>query len=241
MVEESVHLANPKDKILVMKLSGSLFFSDEFKKVVLMLRDVISRKRDVKLVIVAGGGPNARNYIQVARELGADQTTMDEIGIEVSRLNAMVLATALGDIAFKSAPSTLSKLVKAMDASGPSKRIIVMGGLHPGQSTNAVGALVSEKLRAEAFVNATDVDGVYNRDPRKHHGAKRLDVVTPKKLSKILERESMQAGAYDLMDPVALKLIQRSKIQTWITKSDASTLRDFIAGKKKGTQIVFRE
>ena len=167
---------------------------------------------------------------------------MDEIGIEVSRLNATVLATALGDIAFKSVPATLSKLVKAIDAISPTKRIIVMGGLHPGQSTNAVGALVSEKLRAEAFINATDVDGVYSKDPRKHYDAKRLDVVTPRALSKILERESMQAGGYDLMDPVALKLIQRSKIQTWITKCDATNLRDFIAGKKKkGTRIIFRE
>lgn len=228
---------------MVLKLSGSLFFSDEFKKVVEMLRNTISRGSGVKLVIIAGGGPNARRYIQIAKELGADQTTLDEIGIEVSRLNAMVLVSALGDIALNSVPATLSKLAKAIDASSPSKRIIVIGGLHPGQSTNAVGALVSEKLRAEMFINATDVDGVYDKDPRKFHDAQRLDTVTPKELSKILESESMQAGSYDLMDPVALKLIQRSKIQTWITKCDANTVRNFIVGnkKKKGTQIVFRE
>ena len=235
-------MASDNNKIIVLKLSGSLFFSEEFKKVVATLKQVLSKERNLKLVIISGGGPYARKYIETARELGADQTTMDEIGIEVSRLNAMVLASALGNSAQSSVPSTLSKLVKTTETFSTSKRIVVIGGLYPGQSTNAVGALVTEKLRAEAFVNATDVDGVYDKDPRKFHDAKRLGVVSVKELSKILQGESMQAGAYDLMDPVALKLIQRSRIQTWIIKCDSNTIREFLTGRrKKGTRILFED
>jgi uridylate kinase len=118
--------------------------------------------------------------------------------------------------------------------------VVVLGGLHPGQSTNAVGALVAEKLKAERFVNATDVEGVFSQDPRKHPGAKKLAKVTTKQLSEILGDESMLAGGYDLMDPVALKLIERSHIKTWIIKCDERRISEALAGSKiEGTEIVF--
>jgi hypothetical protein len=34
---------------------------------------------------------------------------------------------------------------------------VILGGLHPGQSTNATSVLVAEKVKAQIFVNATDV------------------------------------------------------------------------------------
>lgn len=228
------------EKIVVLKLSGSIFFSDEFKKIVGTLRTVVTERRNLRLVVISGGGPNARKYIETAKEFGADQTTLDEVGIGVSRLNAKVLASALGKLAIDNIPTSLSSLVKVTETRAQSKRIVVMGGLHPGQSTNAVGALVAEKLRAESFVNATDVDAVYTKDPRKFSDAKKLKVVSARELSRILDTESMQAGGYDLMDPVALKLIQRSKIETWIIKCNAATIREFMSGRKKeGTRITF--
>jgi uridylate kinase len=115
-----------------------------------------------------------------------------------------------------------------------------LGGLHPGQSTNAVGALVAEKLKADRFVNATDVEGVYSKDPRKYPDAKKLSKVTPRELSEILGNESMMAGGYDLMDQVALKLIERSKIKTWIIKCDEKRIKEALSGSRiEGTEIVF--
>ena len=59
---------------------------------------------------------------------------------------------------------------------------MVMGGLQPGQSTNAVGALVAEAIGADLFINATDVDGVYTSDPKKDPEARKLDIVDTDKL-----------------------------------------------------------
>jgi len=46
------------------------------------------------------------------------------------------------------------------------------------------------------------------------------------------------AGGYDLMDIVALKVIERSKIKTKIIKSDIKTIEKAMKGQPVGTQIV---
>ena len=129
-----------------MKLSGSLFFSKEFDRIVTALRNVLRKKKNLRLVLVAGGGQTARDYIGVASKLGADQSSLDELGIQVSRLNALVLSKAFGNLAAGFVPTTLEDLVEAFEVTSVRKRVVVLGGLHPGQSTNAVGALACEKL-----------------------------------------------------------------------------------------------
>src|SRR3990170_4592526 len=114
-------------------------------------------------VIVAGGGNIARHYITHARSSGADESTLDELGIEVSRLNAKLLIYALQNRAYPHPPTTLQEVRHAVD----SGLIVIAGGLHPGQSTNGTAALIAEKIKASEFLNATDVDGIYDSDPNK--------------------------------------------------------------------------
>ena len=51
-------------------------------------------------------------------------------------------------------PKNLEEVAMATD----SGKIVVAGGLHPGQSTNATSALIAETVEASRFVNATDVN-----------------------------------------------------------------------------------
>jgi uridylate kinase len=225
-----------KGETLVLKLSGSLFFSEDFQPVVKAIQNALSKYPDLKIVLIAGGGAKAREYIQIASGSGADQATLDEIGIMVSRINAMILAVSLGEYSQARVPESLETLVDNLKAT----RAVVMGGLHPGQSTNAVGAIVAEKIRATRFINATDVDGVYTKDPHKFKDAKIIDRLTTKELEKIMGEETMQAGAYDLIDPVALKLVERSRIDTWIIKCTPKVIESALQGKRiSGTKIVF--
>ena len=223
-----------------MKLSGSLFFSNELQRVADTMRLAVTEDETLDLILVAGGGGIARQYIETAKKFGADQATLDEIGIAASRLNARVTISALGEAALDYVPSTLRELVQAHELGLDHKRIIVLGGLHPGQSTNAVAALISERLRAKLFVNATNVAGVYTRNPEKFKGAKLLEKVTVKQLAGILKEEPIVAGGYDLMDPVALKLIERSKLATIIMKCEAKLLKDVLLNRaSQGTRVVF--
>jgi uridylate kinase len=219
---------------VVIKLSGRVFGDDpagELKKYAAMLVEISDR---VQPVVVAGGGKFARHYIGVARELGSDEASLDILGIEVSRLNARLLVAALSDHVYPAVPEDLEQVSKAA-ASG---KVVVTGGLHPGQSTNATAALIAEKIKAGRFLNATDVDGIYDSDPNKNKTAKMFKEVTVKKCLEILGSENSSAGAYDLMDIVALKVIERSKIPTVVLRSEPATIKNAIANKITGTRIV---
>ena len=54
----------------------------------------------------------------------------------------------------------------------------------------------------------------------------------------MLVREDSMAGGYDLMDIVALKVIERSKIKTRIIKADIKTIESAMKGQRVGTEIV---
>lgn len=219
---------------VVIKLSGRIFGDDaagELKKYARMLLDVSSQAQPV---VVAGGGKVARHYITIARGFGSDEASLDIMGIEVSRLNARLMIAALGDDAYPAVPIDLEQVSKAAE----SGKIVVTGGLHPGQSTNATAALIAEKVKATRFLNTTDVDGIYDSDPNKNKSAKLFKEITVKKCLELLGSENSAAGAYDLMDIVALKVIERSKIPTVVLRSDPATIKSAIAGKPIGTRIV---
>ncbi|HEU4604669.1 MAG TPA: UMP kinase [Nitrososphaera sp.] len=219
---------------VVIKLSGRVFGDDaagELKKYARMLLDI---RGQAQPVVVAGGGKVARHYINIARGFGSDEASLDILGIEVSRLNARLLIAALGDDAYPAVPVDLEQVGKA--AAGG--KIVVTGGLHPGQSTNATAALIAEKVKAKKFLNATDVDGIYNSDPNKNKNAKMFKEITVKKCLELLGAENSAAGAYDLMDIVALKVIERSKIPTVVLRSDPAAIKTAIAGKPIGTRII---
>ncbi len=185
-------------------------------------------------IIIAGGGNIARHYINHARSSGADESTLDELGIEISRLNAKLLIYALKNKAYSHPPTTLQEVRHAVDDG----QIVVAGGLHPGQSTNGTAALIAEKVKAEQFLNATDVDGVYDMDPNKFKKAKKFKRIELKNLKNMLVHEDSVAGGYDLMDIVALKIIERSKIKTRILKANPKLIEKAIKGGNLGTEIV---
>jgi uridylate kinase len=221
---------------VVIKLSGSIFSQDLHNSSIKEYAEMFSHiSKKVQPIVIAGGGKIARLYINLARSLGSDEATLDIMGIEVSRLNARLLITALDGLAYLQVPTDLENVAMAVQ----SGKIVVVGGLHPGQSTNATSALIAEKIKASKFLNATDVDGIYDTDPNTNKNAKLFKEVTIEQCLKILQHGSSMAGTYDLMDIVALKVIERSNIATRVLRSDVSNIKNAINGKHWiGTEIA---
>ena len=222
-------------KRIVIKLSGQIFGMDNVKILKDYARFLVKISKVCQPVIVAGGGHIARRYINYARSSGADESSLDELGIDISRLNAKLLIYALQHRAYPHPPTTLQEIRNAVDSGA----IVVTGGLHPGHSTNGTAALIAEKINASVFLNATDVAGVYDLDPNKYKGAKMYRRIELKKLRNMLVRKESIAGGYDLMDILTLKIIERSKIKTRILKADIKTLEKAIKGGSVGTEIIF--
>ncbi len=91
--------------IIVVSVGGSVLARElnpeKFREYASVLKE-ISKKNP--LFVVTGGGRAARDYIGVARALGADEATCDLTGIEVTRLNARLLIAALGEDAYYEPP-----------------------------------------------------------------------------------------------------------------------------------------
>ena len=221
-------------KRIVIKLSGRIFGMDNVKVLKDYASFLVKISKFCQPIVIAGGGTIARHYISHARTSGADESTLDELGIEISRLNAKLLIYALKNKAYSHPPTTLQEVKHAVDDG----LIIVAGGLHPGQSTNGTAALIAEKVKAEQFLNATDVDGVYDMDPNKYKKAKKFKQIEMKNLKNMLVHEDSVAGGYDLMDIVALKIIERSKIKTRILKAEPKIIEKAIKGADVGTEII---
>lgn len=173
------------------------------------IAQVLTRVAEKRRVLaVVGGGAVARLYIQGARELGASETNLDDIGIEVTRINARVLLSALPK-AFPIPPKSFDEAIHAA-ASYP---VVVMGGTHPGHTTDAVTVMLGDRARSSRIVIATNVDGVYTADPKKDPSAKRLAHLSADELVRICSLGDGRAGGTGVVDALGAKMIARSGIE----------------------------
>ena len=218
---------------VVISLSG-IFFEDatRIKQMAEVLEEIA---KSYGLYIVTGGGKIARERIKIARALGANETICDYIGIAVTRVNAKLLISAL-----RSAhPEPFSAYNEVAGAGlGEEARISVMGGVSPGYTTDAVAAILAEYVNADLFIDVTSVDGVYDADPRRYPEAKKYDKLTAKELVALTAKEELKAGSRIVIDPVAAKIIERSRIKTLVI--DGNNPRDIlnaVQGKHHGTEI----
>jgi uridylate kinase len=226
-------------KSLVISLGGSVLVPNLSENRILEYAAVLRQiSEKYRVFVVVGGGGEARKYIDAMRSLGVDEGTCDEIGIMVTRLNATLLIAALGDSAY---PGIAEDQTTALEY-GVSGRIVVMGGVTPAQTTDAVAAVLAERSKADILVNLTSVDGIYSADPKSDVSATRYTHLTPDRLAEIVGGNRLNAGSNTVMDMIAVKIIQRSGIPLVVLDGrKPKNLPDaIIFGKFNGT-IVSRE
>jgi uridylate kinase len=117
--------------------------------------------------------------------------------------------------------------------------IVVMGGTDPKHSTDLVGAELAEKTHAVRFVNATNVNGIYDKDPNKYKEARQLKEVTIDSLITQYGTTWGAAGKNIFMDEPALKIIKRAKIATYIqNETRLDQLEKALTGKSFDGTII---
>lgn len=222
-------------KEIVVSIGGSVVLSKEANTSLLQKLANLFQKisRDSKLYIIVGGGNVARTYIKLGRDLNFDEDTLDLIGIDITRVNARILTNLLKE-SNKVIPHSTDEAIKNQN------QIVVMGGTTPGHSTDMVGAELSEKISADLFIIATNVNGVYDKDPNKYPDAKQLKQVSIDQLVSEHGTDWESAGKNTVIDGPALKIIKDSKISTVVVNGKRlDQLEKALSGKSfDGTKIV---
>jgi len=203
-------------KNIVIKFGGSLLFSEggtiNYEKITEFCDIIKNNKNYDSIVIVCGGGTIARQYIKAIREFTDNEVLCDMIGIDISRINSRLMIANMIEFAYPQVPKSFEELAVALN----SHKVVVMGGLQPGQSTTSVAIQVAEFLKAKRLVILTDVDGIYDKDPKVFDDAKLLRELSYDSLQKIIlemsEDTQAAAGEYRIFDAVSLQILKRSNI-----------------------------
>lgn len=220
--------------IFVYSLGGSVLAGRDAKSLREYADALCQLAAEHQIFVVVGGGRIAREYIEKARALGASEMFCDMIGIGATKLNSALLVAALGDAAPQEIPDSYAQAARLARPG----RIVVMGGVAPGQTTDAVAALLAEYVHANKLVVATSVDGVYTADPEVDPAARKMERMTPQALANLAMLTEMKAGSRSPVDPLAAKIIERSSIPTAIVLgSHIENLRKGALGGHTGTEI----
>jgi uridylate kinase len=220
----------------VLRIGGSVVASPINTKLMSKYVDVVKRLREQghEIAVVVGGGSLAREFIGTARELGLNMQAQDEIAISVSRLFAQLFLKKLEKLSCEKIAITLEDAANCLEDG----KVAVMGGLKPGITTDAVAALVAEHIVADLVVKGTDQEGVYNKDPRSHADAVKLDCLSYNDLAKIFSESKHRAGIHQIIDPEAVKILRRSSMKLVVVNGfKPENVLAALKGQEVGTKI----
>lgn len=202
------------EETIIISLGGSLIVPDqidtdflkEFKT--LILSHVNKGK---KFVIITGGGKTCRKYQGVATEISqASKENLDWIGIATNNLNAELLRVIFNDHAHNKVIVDLSQKF-SLD-----KPIVIGGALEPGHSSDFDAVLAAQTVNAKKIINLSNMDYVYDSDPKINPNAKKIEQISWTDYRNIIPKEWTHAGLNSPFDPIASKVAQESGISIMI-------------------------
>lgn len=234
-----------KYKRVLLKLSGEMFGGDrkegiDFKAVEKIASCLIEikKKYPIDLAIVIGAGNIFRG--RMISEINFDRAQADYMGMLGTIINCLALQ---GEIERLGGETRLLSEITVTTVCEPfirrralrhleKGRIVILGGGtgNPFFTTDSAAALKATELKCDVVLKGSNVDGVYDCDPKKNSLAKKFDTLT---YQYALEKGLM------VMDATAFALCQHEKIP--IIVFDASNLENIekiIIGEKIGTLIT---
>ena len=221
---------------IIVRIGGSVVANPINTELMGKYADIIKQIKSEghEVAVILGGGALARQFIGLARELELDMNAQDEVAISCSRLFAQLFLKKLGDSGCSRVAVTLDEAVQCLSEG----KIVVMGGLKPGITTDTVATLVAERIKADLLMKGTDQNGVYDKDPRKHPDAVKLDHLTFEELASVFEQNEHKAGIHQIIDPEAVKVLKRNKVKTIVVSGfEPENMLAAIRGENVGTVI----
>ncbi|MGO9240023.1 MAG: UMP kinase [Bryobacteraceae bacterium] len=207
----------PRYKRILLKLSGEVLaggagFGIDAERVRSLSEEIAEVARlGVQLGLVIGAGNFFRGVAAAASQM--DRVTADNMGMLATIINCLALQDALEK---QGIPTRVMTAIQMNQVAEPyirrrairhleKGRIVVFGGgtSNPYFSTDSAGSLRALEIQADLLAKATSVDGVYDRDPKKHADAIRYEEIS---YSEVLARNLA------VMDASAVAMCRDNKL-----------------------------
>ena len=222
---------------MVIRVGGSVVASPINTRLITEYVELLKKfaRSKHEIVVVVGGGSLAREFINYARSMGLTELGQDMAAISVSRLIAQLFVLKLDNMGSGTVPTSMEDAAEELRKG----KIVTMGGLKPGMTTDTVAALLAEKIKADLLVKASDQEGIYTKDPRKYKHAKRIDRLCFDDLASFFKLDRHKAGIHQIVDPEAVKILQRSRTKTVVVSGfDPENVLAALKGNRVGTVIA---
>lgn len=217
-------------------LSGEKGFGIDFD-VVSNVSESIKKctEMGVEIAVVVGGG----NFWRGRSSGEMERTRADHMGMLATTINALALADGLEQVGVAvrvqtgismreiAEPYIRNRAVRHLEKG----RVVIFGcGTgNPFFSTDTAAALRAAEIGADIIFKATNVDGVYNKDPKKFSDAVKYDVIT---YHDVLDKE------LKVMDAAAASLCMENKIPIYVfSMADTNNICKAIEGDRSGTIV----
>lgn len=227
-----------KSKPIVISLGGSLVVpngginTEYISKLNVFIRKKIAG--GWRFFIVVGGGSTARHYIDAARTIAGEISDwdLDFLGIHTTELNAHFIRTIFRDIAHPRVILNYEKKIKNLK-----EPLVIAAGWKPGCSTDYDAMLLVRDYSAAALINMSNIEWVYNKDPKKHNDAIFIEKMNWEEYENMIDRK-WSPGTNIPFDPVATKLAKDLDCTVYIIGKNLDNLDDLLNGASfKGTVI----
>jgi uridylate kinase len=223
-------------KLFVISLGGSLVVPDEVSvKFLAGFKRLVENetRKGSRFIIITGGGAVARHYGSALLKLGKpSEKDVDWLGIQATWLNAKLVQLMFGKLAH---PKIISDPNSRVDFK---EKILVAGGWMPGRSTDDDAVRLAIIYGSKTIINLSNIEFLYNKDPKKYPNAKKLTEVSWGQLLKITGRK-WKPGANFPFDPTAAKNARKHKLKAIIADGkNLSNLKKILSQKPfKGTFV----
>lgn len=191
----------------------------------------------LEIAIVVGGGNFWRGAAAAGR--GMDRSTADYVGMLATVMNAIAVQSMLEAVGV---PSRVQTAIEMKSVAEPFIRRVAIRHLEKGRvvifgagtgnpffTTDTTAALRASELGADVIFKATNVDGVYDKDPNKHDDAVRYE--------KLSFNEALSQNL-KVMDGTAFTLCQDNDIPIVVfDMGDASNIQKALTGESIGTVV----
>jgi uridylate kinase len=210
-------------KTTIISLGGSLIVPEKVDVHFLKgFRELILGHED-RFVIICGGGSIAREYQKAAREIAdITHTDADWVGIMSTKLNAELVRAIFADRAFE-------KVIEPEHRIETDKRIIIASGYHPGWSTDKGAVLLARHFGAKRVINMSNIDKVYDKDPKHNDDARPLDRIAWRDFLSMTGTDWVP-GKNVPFDPVASRLAMETGIEVVVIGKDMVNLKRCLDG-----------